>query len=55
VFPASSSSKIQNIADFFKRRFFEKKGWTSTHEKLPFLVGVEFIVKELTNLTSNFT
>jgi hypothetical protein len=52
---AFSSSENQKAADFFKRRFLKKKDGPSPHEKFPFLLDMSFLVKEIPNLTSNFT
>jgi hypothetical protein len=32
-----------------------KKGWAIPHKKCPFLFDMYFLVKEITNLTSNCT
>jgi hypothetical protein len=34
---------------------FEKKGWTVPHEEWHFLLDMDFFIKEIKNLTSNFT
>jgi hypothetical protein len=49
------SSKNQTITKFVKHRFLGEKGWTIPHEKCPFLLPTDFLVKEITNLTSYFT
>jgi hypothetical protein len=54
VFLASSGSEIQKAADFFQTPLFKGHG-PSLHEKCLFLLGTDFLVKEITNLTSNFT
>jgi hypothetical protein len=47
--------KIKKPADFQKVAFFRKEGWTITHEKYHFLLGMDLLLKETTNLTLNFT
>jgi hypothetical protein len=54
VFLASSSPENQKVGDLFQTPLFEKE-WTIPHEKCHFLLGMDFLVKEITNLTSNFT
>jgi hypothetical protein len=49
-----SSLENQKAPKFLKRRFL-KKGWTIPHEKYHLLLGMVFLVIEITNLTSNFT
>jgi hypothetical protein len=52
VFLASSSSENQKAAQFFKPRF--GKGWALPHEKYLFLLDMDRLVKQITNLISNF-
>jgi hypothetical protein len=39
----------------FQKPLFEKKAWTITHEKSPFLLGMDFLVKTITKTISNCT
>jgi hypothetical protein len=51
---ASSSSGNQKVAKF-SNGIFPEKGWTILHEKGSFLLDMDFFIKEIANLTSNFT
>jgi hypothetical protein len=44
VFLVSSSSKNQKAVEFLKRRCL-KKGWTIPHEKLHFLLNMDYLLK----------
>jgi hypothetical protein len=46
--------KPKKDAEFFNPRFL-KKGWTKLYEKCHFLLDMNFLVKKITNSTSNFT
>jgi hypothetical protein len=50
VFLALSGSESQNVAKFSKKKIL-KKGWTIPLEKCPFLLDIDFLMKEITNLT----
>jgi hypothetical protein len=47
--------KNKESGEFFKILLFRKNGWTIAHEKCHFLFDMAFLVKEITNLTSNLT
>jgi hypothetical protein len=53
VFLASSSLENQKAAENSNPAF--KRGWIIPHEKCHFLLDMDFLEKENTNLTSNFT
>lgn len=40
---------------YFQTLHFEKKGWTIPHAKCHFLLGVNFLVKQIKSLNLNFT
>jgi hypothetical protein len=50
-----SIRKNKESGEFLKILLFRKKGWTITHEKCHFLFDMAFLVKQITNLTSNLT
>jgi hypothetical protein len=50
----SSSSENQKAGRLFNPRAL-RKGWAIPHEKCHFLLDIYFLMKEITNLTSNFT
>jgi hypothetical protein len=57
VFLASSSSEYQKTAKFFKRHFSKKtkkKDGASSMKAVPSCWDMEFVIKEITILTSNF-
>jgi hypothetical protein len=39
----------------FETLLFDEKGWTIPHEKFYFLLDMNFLKEEITNLASNFT
>jgi hypothetical protein len=47
--------KTKKLAEFFKRRFLIKRTDIVTPEKRYFLLDKSFLMKEVANLTSNFT
>jgi hypothetical protein len=50
----STSSEKPKAAEF-SNRIFWRKGWTITHEKCPFLLDMDCLVKKVSILTSSFT
>jgi hypothetical protein len=48
------AQKTKNLPNFSNVAFWEK-GWTITHEKCYYLFDMAFLVKQITNLTSNLT
>jgi hypothetical protein len=52
--PHKSHGKPQKCCRIFLTPFFEKKAWTITHEKCHFLLKMDFLMKRVTNLISNF-
>jgi hypothetical protein len=51
----SPFQKKEKGTDFFFQTPLLKKAWTIPHEECHFLLNMDYIVKEMTNLISNFT